>query len=298
VRISSLGIDWVHPSWRDLVIEQLRSDDQARQRFLRACGPYGALLVLSGAGGVGGERVLPLLIDDADWDVFTDRAGELLRELDDADLARLLLACAEPLAADLETRQAAELQSLVEYTLNATRRLWDAQLKSLPIYLLEAWYTASGNVARRLEAPQVKPTWVALHPASADALDEQHELRRSDEWLELAQTLRRHDPHALETLDFPDTDAVWLRRLGQKATQLTYSRERERSALAMQILERLSDLLPQSAIWTDLRPAPGSPIEDRWWTPHDIDAIPTTERVTPTPPMFTRDEIDKVLNDL
>ncbi len=298
VRISSLGIDWVHPSWRDLVIEQLRSDDQARQRFLRACGPYGALLVLSGAGGVGGERVLPLLIDDADWDVFTDRAGELLRELDDADLARLLLACAEPLAADLETRQAAELQSLVEYTLNATRRLWDAQLKPLPIYLLEAWYTASGNVARRLEAPQVKPTWVALHPASADALDEQHELRRSDEWLELAQTLRRHDPHALETLDFPDTDAVWLRRLGQKATQLTYSRERERSALAMQILERLSDLLPQSAIWTDLRPAPGSPIEDRWWTPHDIDAIPTTERVTPTPPMFTRDEIDKVLNDL
>jgi hypothetical protein len=298
VRISSLGIDWVHPSWRDLVIEQLRSDHHARQRFLGACGPYGALLVLSGAGGAGGERVLPLLIDDADWDVFNDRVGELLRELDDADLARLLLACAEPLAADLDARQTAELQSLVEYTLGAATRLWDAQRKPLPIFLLEAWYTASRNLARPLEPPQITPTWVALHPASADVVDEQRDLRRSDEWLELVQALRTHDPHALETLGFPDIDAVWLRRLGQKATQLTYSRERESSALAMQILERLHDLQPQSAIWADLRPARSSPIEDRWWTPHDIDAIPAAERVTPTAATFTRDEIDKVLSDL
>jgi hypothetical protein len=113
LRISSLGIDWVHPSWRDLVIEQLRADGDARRRFLGALGPYGALLVLSSAGGAAGERALPLLIDDADWDAFNDRLVELLRELDDLDLARLLLACAEPLAVDLEARQAAELQSLV-----------------------------------------------------------------------------------------------------------------------------------------------------------------------------------------
>jgi hypothetical protein len=66
----------------------------------------------------------------------------------------------------------------------------------------------------------------------------------------------------------------------------------------MQILERLHDLQPQSAIWADLRPARSSPIEDRWWTPHDIDAIPAAERVTPTAATFTRDEIDKVLSDL
>ena len=298
LRISSLGIGWVHPSWRDLVIEQLRSDRDARRRFLAACGTYGALLVLSGAGGAGGERVLPLLIDDADWDVFTDRIGGLLRELDDADLARLLLACAEPLAADLEVRQTAELQSLVEYTLGATRRFWGAQRTPLPIYLLESWYTARRSLARPLEAPRIDTTWAALHPASVDVIDEQRDMRRSDEWLELAQTLRRHDPPTLETLGFPDTDAVWLRRLGQKATQLTYSREPDRSALAMQILARLNDLLPQSAIWADVMPARSSPTEDRWWTPQDIDATPTTERVTPTPEVLTHDEIDKVLSDL
>lgn len=86
LRLSSLGIDWVHPSWRDLVIDRLREDATERRSFLRRCGTYGALLALSGGGGVSGERELPLLIDDADWDALTDRLGELLRELEDATL--------------------------------------------------------------------------------------------------------------------------------------------------------------------------------------------------------------------
>ena len=298
LRISSLGIDWVHPSWRDLVIEQLRADGDARRRFLGALGPYGALLVLSSAGGAAGERALPLLIDDADWDAFNDRLVELLRELDDLDLARLLLACAEPLAVDLEARQAAELQSLVEYTLGATRRLWDAQRKPVPTFLLEAWYSASRKLGRPLDPPQIAATWLALHPASSPLSEQIKDLRRSDDWLELAQVLRTHDPDALAALGFPDTQTVWLRRLGETAIQLTYSREPDRAALAAQILERLHDLLEDSEIWDDLRPPRRSAIEDRWWTPQDIEAIPTTERVTPTPAIFTHDEIDHVLNDL
>jgi hypothetical protein len=298
VRVFSLGIDWVHPSWRDLVIEQLRGDRDVRRRFLGACGPYGALLVLSSAGGAAGERTLPLLIDDGDWDAFNDRIGELLRELDDADLGRLLLACAEPLAGDLDARQREELASLVEYTLGATRRLWGAQRKALPIFLLEAWYTARSKLTGSIAPPEITATWAALHPASADVTAETQDLRRSDDWLELAQALKRHDRQALEALGFPDIHVAWLRRLGQSAAQLTHLRDRDRAALAMQILDRLHDLLPDSAIWDGLPPARSSPIEDRWWTPQDIDAIPTTERVTPTPMIFTREEIDKVLSDL
>jgi hypothetical protein len=298
LRISSLGIDWVHPSWRDLVIEQLRNDRHARQRFLRACGPYGALLVLSSAGGVAGERVLPLLVDDADWDAFNDRVSELLRDLDDAELARLLLACVEPLGADLDARQTGELRSLVEYLVAATQRLWDAQHKPLPMFLLEAWYSASSGLPGPPEPPQIAATWAALHPASADIADQMQDLRRSEEWLELAQTLTRHDPRALAALDFPDAHTVWLRRLGETATQLTYSTERDQSALARQILERLHELVPESAIWDELQPPRQSEPEDPWWTPQDIEDIPTMEPVTPTPPIFTREEIDEVLSDL
>jgi hypothetical protein len=299
VRISSLGIDWVHPSWRDLAIEQLRADRDARQRFLRACGPYGAALVLSSDGGVAGERLLPLLIDDADWDAFTDRVGELLREFDDAGLSRLLLACNQALAADLDTPQTPELRSLAEYLLAATRRSWDKQGKVLPVFLLEAWYTTNANLPQPIDAPQISPTWAELHPASTAVIGERRELQRSDDWLALAQTLTRHDPHALEALGFPHHDTVTLIRLSESATKLINAADRDLRSLAEQIVARLSDLVPDSTIWVGINYALRTPVAaERWWVPEDIDAPPTTDRVAPTAPMFTRDEVDQVLSDL
>jgi hypothetical protein len=166
------------------------------------------------------------------------------------------------------------------------------------MFLLEAWYSASSGLPGPPEPPQIAATWAALHPASADIADQMQDLRRSEEWLELAQTLTRHDPRALAALDFPDAHTVWLRRLGETATQLTYSTERDQSALARQILERLHELVPESAIWDELQPPRQSEPEDPWWTPQDIEDIPTMEPVTPTPPIFTREEIDEVLSDL
>lgn len=64
----------MHPSWRDLVIEEVAADAAARQRFLHAAGIDGVLLALSTGGGAAGERVLPLVVSDADWDAIGDRA--------------------------------------------------------------------------------------------------------------------------------------------------------------------------------------------------------------------------------
>ena len=81
--IDPARVGWVHPSWRDLVIEELATDADARRAFLRDCSVEGVLLALSTGGGVTGERSLPLLIDDADWDLVGDRAAGFLSELDD-----------------------------------------------------------------------------------------------------------------------------------------------------------------------------------------------------------------------
>ena len=56
-----MRVDWVHPSWRDLVIESLADDAAARRHFLARCGVDGAALALSGGGGAAGERERPLL---------------------------------------------------------------------------------------------------------------------------------------------------------------------------------------------------------------------------------------------
>ena len=71
---------WVHPSWRDLVIDALARNPEARRRFLRAAGSTAAL-ALSHARRRGRATRRPLLVDDADWDAAAERIHELVPEL-------------------------------------------------------------------------------------------------------------------------------------------------------------------------------------------------------------------------
>ena len=50
-------VTWVHPSWRDLVIDELAADPAARRSFLRHCSLDGLLLALSHAGGLDGHAL-------------------------------------------------------------------------------------------------------------------------------------------------------------------------------------------------------------------------------------------------
>ncbi|HUG12137.1 MAG TPA: hypothetical protein VMM36_14050 [Opitutaceae bacterium] len=74
-----LTIDWIHPSCRDLAIEELASAPSDRRRFLSACSEGGLLLAISVAGGRG-ERNVPLLLDDADWEAFAESADTTMQE--------------------------------------------------------------------------------------------------------------------------------------------------------------------------------------------------------------------------
>ncbi|MBI5822135.1 MAG: hypothetical protein HZA88_24440 [Verrucomicrobia bacterium] len=73
-------IDWIHPSCRDLAIEELLEHSGDRQRFLAHCSEIGLALATSLAGGAKGQRRLPLLQTDEDWRCFTARAEQVLQE--------------------------------------------------------------------------------------------------------------------------------------------------------------------------------------------------------------------------
>src|SRR5260370_18693035 len=71
-------IEWMHPSWRDLVIDHLVRNAESRQKFLSRCGLQGFLLALSSAGGATGERAIPLLVEPQDWQSLNESLSTVL----------------------------------------------------------------------------------------------------------------------------------------------------------------------------------------------------------------------------
>jgi hypothetical protein len=66
-------VEWIHPSYRDLVIEQLRDGGSLKSEFLNRMNVAGIKLALSDAGGSTGRLRFPLITSSRDWDVLRER---------------------------------------------------------------------------------------------------------------------------------------------------------------------------------------------------------------------------------
>ena len=76
-------VDWIHPSYRDLVISELGKDESAALEFLDKCSVEGIRLALSVAGGATGDRRFPLMSAPDSWDALLKRSLQLIRESTD-----------------------------------------------------------------------------------------------------------------------------------------------------------------------------------------------------------------------
>jgi hypothetical protein len=301
LRITPLGIGWVHPSWRDLVIEELRADPPARLRFLAASGIDGVTLALSRAGGSRGHTTLPLLMTDADWDALGDRTHQLLHDLEDHKLSRLLVTLADAPYATTDDLQAHEARCLATQILTLTSRAWDSRHRPVSVFLIDAWYTLEKIGDEHPNPPRLELTWAELHPGSYVAEDPDHdELARADEWLALAQTLARHDPAALAALGFYDNDRSIIERLIVALARR--STDQELRPLSQSVLARIQAIMPDLADTAHSASVVGRLADDlneqKWWAPHDIDAPPTTEPASTTNTEFRPIDVSRVLRDL
>lgn len=200
-----MRVEWVHPSWRDLVIEHLARDPDARAQFLSGCGGHGLLLALSSAGGERGHRKLPLLVCDPDWDALTDRAYELIPELDTPGLIGVLDGIRTAIVAVSAARL--EALALAHTVLSRVAKLCDATKAPISLPVLEAWLALAArlpNDSERPAPPNLKRTWAELLPSSAPGLDDRYGLERFADWLTFADLLREHDPDELRRFRFGD----------------------------------------------------------------------------------------------
>jgi hypothetical protein len=237
------SVTWVHPSWRDLLVERLAADAQARRSFLAHCSVEGVVLALSTGGGATGGRTLPLLVDDADWDTVAARQHELLPELDDDGAARILRSLEEARGtAD------AELDALTAETLDVLRRQWDAGRRHIRAALLEPWLELRAQVNDPPPLPDMTQAWEELLPADAPDLRSPAELLAFDEWLRFGGVLGGLAPEAQETVGFPDAYGDVLERFVTDARRLLDQPQLPPTAgLVASVLRRAEEVAPSIA---------------------------------------------------
>ena len=193
----------MHPTWRDLVIERLADDAPLRRRFLAHCGPHGIALALSTHGGAGGERTLPLVAGDEDWDAIGDRIYTLAPELEPREAVAVLTAVDGLLQVVLrDAMLAGEGVALARTVLERFGELWAAAHSTIELPCIEAWL----SVAVRLN-PQPRPTflaatWAELLPVALPDHDDRPEIQRFNDWRTLCEVLRTSCPEVLSELGY------------------------------------------------------------------------------------------------
>jgi hypothetical protein len=285
------SVTWVHPSWRDLLIDELAQDPGERRRFLSRCGVEGVLLALSIGGGAMGERAFPLLLDDQDWDTVNERVYALVPELDDTDTFRLLASLGEALADEPDGRLHAEAEALAAAALSGVCRSWNAKGAAIPVALLEAWLALAARLSDPPVAPDVTPTWIELLPVEQVDTYAPSELARLDDWLATAEVLAAHAPSTLSEFGFPERQAAILDELVADAAMLGTG-ARDTDELLARSLRRLARLDPQHAqhalmaVWALVHPTEPEPLPELpYWPPQ------------PTAPV-ERSIVARVLRDL
>ena len=247
LRTARMGIQWVHPSWRDLVIEHLANDRTARLHFLSRCKIHGAALALSVGGGRDGQRRLPLLVNDADWDALTDRIHLLVADLDGPDLSALLSGIHEAIGRTERDRTTDELLALARSALSRLVSIWSGTNVPVPLSALGGWFALAGSLPSEPtppSPPNVTRTWAELFPAVAPDLADRASTERFADWLALADLLREHRPAELERLHFNDASEA----IGEFLTDVEHDPETIHPAAyehVISALRRIQTLTPE-----------------------------------------------------
>jgi hypothetical protein len=202
------GVQWIHPSYRDLVVEELRADDRLRSRFLEVADLEGIKLAVSQAGGTSGQRCLPLLITVKDWELLSERCLCLFGTDDDErtiQLLRVLRSATVDLDGEDRTRMVDTLSACCE----AVRKKWDESRAAVKEGSLRELFDASVLIDPLPVAPRLGPTWNSATSALRRSLRESAEKSVSLdapavlEWAKLTGLLVSNEPRFMRQVNFP-----------------------------------------------------------------------------------------------
>ncbi len=195
-------LEWMHPSYRDLVIDELASHKSLRDTFLRTANIRDIGLAFSTQGGATGKRTMPLIVDDESKRIIEQRIQDLLSELDQFDQNSLLSIIDN--SAKENNPQKDWIVSLLDESLKSIRKNW--QGKSIDLRLLENICKLTLHLKPLAQLPDFEPTWnyqinLLKKVIVGDGFFSGSEVGN---WAKLISLLRKNEPRFLTQVNFPD----------------------------------------------------------------------------------------------
>ncbi len=261
-------VEWIHPSYRDLVIEQLRDGGSLKSEFLNRMNIAGIKLALSDTGGSAGRLRFPLISCAKDWNTLQRRTLETVRISDVEDCTALFAVLVAALDGSRAQDESA-LLTILKGTCRVIREKWDADHIVLDAAAISAYATASERTSPMEPMPQLETTWQsALQSLRRQVEDVESDFifqySGLDEFLSLVEEIKKSEPRLFRRVNFPETldgdiEAL-LARIDQALKDRPYYSEKDEydseadASLGLaKSLKRLQEIVPSSLDIVKLR---------------------------------------------
>lgn len=207
---SNWFIDWTHPSYRDLVIEELAKDNVLREELLKSVTLAGLRIAISDAGGAQGERAYPFMRSERDWSALSEGCRALLEDAS-TSVAREVLTVLQSSATNAgEPHVKEKLDALLLMACEMVRTLWDSRDAPIGPRELDAYCRASALISPLPTLPRLDRRWSQLEEDVRKGLSAWIAAGSVDEdvvgrWLEFVELVRDNEPRVLIQKGFPET---------------------------------------------------------------------------------------------
>ena len=214
-------VDWIHPSYRDLVIDELTMDSELRTEFLRRATLEGLKIAVSDTGGEEGDRRLPFMLSAESWQVLKERCVAIAAEGEtQAALLEVLSSAAAKSTPDERTKWA----RLIEAVCDAVRQKWNSEKYELSAPDLAAFTRARSSIGGSFALPDLAHTFDQLEGYFRESLEEattfdDFDPSAFDGLTALAEEVAKVDPGFLAERDFPDKYEQEMLRVFQTAEE-------------------------------------------------------------------------------
>jgi hypothetical protein len=202
------SLDWTHPSYRDLIIEEMTFDVGLKKRFLEKMSLNGIQLAISDTGGARGDRKLPVMDLPESWQLLRQRCVELASQQASgcvADLLDSLASAAQHANGEIRSK----IVEIIASASDAVKQRWDVGQLAFGALELRSYFDSTLLVAPLPASPKLENAWLSAEALAAKEIEGAQrsgyltELDSLKEWVDLTVVIHNNEPRFLLQREFP-----------------------------------------------------------------------------------------------